>query len=282
MLMTRSFVRAIAFAAALALEACSGGVGTRPVTEPQSGIAVLPEIGPNAPPGYLASDAVPDSLALLPPPPVVGSPAFALDEYVSQESLVLRGTLRGALAVEDADLTFPHVAGTFSCAMNIPITQQDTPHLYKLLRRSLVDALHSTNGAKNHYLRRRPYLVNKMPPCAPTGSVGSYPSGHATTGWAWALIATELAPERTDAILARGREFGQSRLICNAHWQSDIIEGRFMGASTVARLQADPEFRADMVAAKAEVIAARAKALEPQRDCKAEAEAMALQPASLR
>ena len=94
-------------------------------------------------------------------------------------------------------------------------------------------------------------------------------------GWAWALILSEISPEQTDAILARGRAFGESRVICNVHWQSDVIEGRFMGASTVARLHADPTFRADLQAAKAELAAVRAKGLKPLRDCAAEAAAMA-------
>jgi acid phosphatase (class A) len=277
-----SFLAAAVIAAALAIQGCASGIPSRAATEPQSGPAPIPEIARNAPKGYLASDAVPDSLALLPPPPAAGSAALALDEDVSEKSLALRQTLRGVLATEDADLAFPHVAGTFSCALNAPITEQDTPHLYKLLERSLVDAIHSTNSAKTYYLRARPYLANNVPPCAPTGSIGSYPSGHATTGWAWALIVSEIAPERVDAILARGRAFGQSRLVCNAHWQSDVVEGRFMGASTVARLHADPGFRADVEAARAEVLAVQAKGLKPQRDCAAEAEAMALQPLPLR
>jgi acid phosphatase (class A) len=271
-----------ALAGAFAIQGCAGGAASRAANEEQSRPATIPEVGRDAPAGYLAAHAVPDSLALLPPPPVAGSPAFALDEEVSRKSLALRDTLRGALATEDADLAFPHVAGTFSCALNTSITQQDTPHLYLLLERSLVDAFHSTNAAKDHYLRLRPYLVNKVPLCAPAGSIGSYPSGHATAGWAWARILGEIAPERIDAILARGRAFGQSRLICNAHWQSDVDEGRFMGASTVARLQADPDFRADVESAKTEIVAARAKGLKPQRDCTAEAEAMALQPFALR
>ena len=55
-----------------------------------------------------------------------------------------------------------------------------------------------------------------------------------------------------DAILARGRAFGESRMVCNVHWQSEVIAGRFMGAATVARLHADPGFTADLAAAKAE------------------------------
>jgi hypothetical protein len=55
-----------------------------------------------------------------------------------------------------------------------------------------------------------------------------------------------------------------------------------MGASTVARLQADSDFRADVEAARAEVVAVRASGLKPQRGCKEESEAMALQPLPLR
>jgi acid phosphatase (class A) len=279
---TKSLMVATALAVALAIQGCAGGAVSRPATEDPSRPATIPEVGRDAPAGYLAAKAVPNSLDLLPPPPISGSAAFALDEDVSRKSLALRDTLRGALATEDADLAFPHVAGTFSCALNTPITQQDTPRLYMLLERSLVDAFHSTNAAKDHYLRVRPYLVNKVSLCAPSGSIGSYPSGHATAGWAWALILGEIAPERIDAILSRGRAFGQSRLICNAHWQSDVDEGRFMGASTVSRLQSAPNFRADVESAKAEIVAARAKGLRPQRDCAAEAEAMAQQPLPLR
>ncbi len=279
---TKALVWATALAGAFAIQGCGGGGASRATTEEQHTSAVISEVGRDSPAGYLAVNAVPNSLSLLPPPPIAGSAAFALDEDVSRKSLALRGTLRGALATEDADLAFPHAAGTFSCALNVSITEQDTPRLYKLLERSLVDAFHSTNAAKNHYLRVRPYLVNEVPPCAPIGSIGSYPSGHASAGWAWALILGEIAPDRIDAILARGRAFGQSRLICNAHWQSDIDEGRFMGASTVAGLHADPDFRSDMESAKAEVATARVKGLKPQRDCKAEAEAMALQPLPLR
>ena len=104
---------------------------------------------------------------------------------------------------------------------------------------------------------------------------GSYPSGHTAIGWAWALILCEIDPERADAILARGRAFGESRNICNVHWHSDVVEGRFMGAAAVARLHVDRAFRAEIEAAKAEFAAVRAKGLKPTRDCQAEADALA-------
>lgn len=242
--------------------------------------AAVPEFAPGFLVGYLPRESLPNSLALLPPPPAAGSAALAYDEEINRKALTLRGTPRWTLANEDANLMFPRAAGTFSCALNAPITEQDTPHLYMLLRRTLANAGLSTYTAKDHYNRIRPFMVNKEPICPtdegkPYIKNDSYPSGHAAMGWAWALILSEISPDQTDAILARGRLFGESRVICNVHWQSDVIEGRSMGAATAARLHADPTFRADLEAAKAELAAVRAKGLKPQRDCAVEAAAMA-------
>ena len=245
----------------------------------------VPEIRPGILPGYLSPGALPDSLALIPPPPAAGSAALALDEAVSQNSLALRDTPRWTLAASDADLAFPHAAGTFSCALQAPITQQDTPHLYILLLRSLTDLGLSTYTAKNYYKRVRPFVVNLQRICTPREATslmmdGSYPSGHTAIGWGWALILSEIAPDRTNALVARGRAFGQSRVVCNVHWKSDVIEGRFMGAVTLARLHADPAFRADLEAAEAELAPVRAKGPKPTRDCDAEAAALTLDPPS--
>lgn len=239
----------------------------------------VPEIHPGLLEGYLPQEVLPNSLELIPPPPVEGSAAFAFDEEVSKKTMALRDTPRWELAIADANLMFPEAAETFSCALGIQISEQDTPHLYMLLRRTLTDAGLSTYTAKNHYQRKRPFLLNGAPVCTPEDEEmlrkdGSYPSGHTAIGWAWALILTEVAPDRTDAILARGRAFGVSRNICNAHWHSDVAEGRFMGAATVAKLHTDPVFCAELAAAKSEYKAALTKIETPTRDCQAEADAL--------
>jgi acid phosphatase (class A) len=259
--------------ACLAVSASGGSAADAPT--PMSSTASAP--------GYLAPEALPDSVALLPQPPVEGSAALALDQEVSTTDLALRDTPRWKLAAMDADLSFPWAAGDFSCALKAPVNEQDTPRLYQLLLRSRADAGGATAAAKNRYMRLRPFQANKAPTCTPAAENdlaknGSYPSGHTSIGWAWALILSEVAPEQSGAILARGRSFGESRLICNVHWESDVIEGRNVGAGTVARLHADPAFVADVAAAKSELAAARAKNLSPQRDCPAEADALGQQP----
>ena len=164
-----------------------------------------------------------------------------------------------------------------------PATEQDTPNLYKLLRRTLTDAGLSTLSAKDYYKRQRPFVMNKAPICAPETKEhlekdGSYPSGHTTVGWTWALILAEISPEQTDAILVRARTFGESRNVCNHHWYSDVEWGRTAGAATVARLHASPEFTADLAAAKTELAAVRDKGLAPTRNCGEEAAALAIKP----
>ena len=141
-----------------------------------------------------------------------------------------------------------------------------------LLHRTLADAGLSTYGAKDHYKRARPFVINKKSICTPheeeaLRNDGSYPSGHTAIGWAWALILTEISPEQSEAILLRGREFGQSRIICNVHWQSDVNQGRLMGATAVATLHSDPIFKAELEAAKNEVLILRANNIAPTNEC---------------
>jgi len=83
---------------------------------------------------------------------------------------------------------------------------------------------------------------------------GSYPSGHTSLGWTTALILAQMAPEQQDTILRRGWEYGESRVIVGAHWQSDVDAARLAASTCVARLQASPEFRSDMAAARTEYL----------------------------
>ncbi len=231
-----------------------------------------PPLRPGFLPGYLPAGAAPSSLRLLPPPPAPGSAAQARDEEAAKAALVLRGTPRWQQAMEDADLSSPKAVETFACAVDVPINETDTPRLYVLLRRTMTDNGLATYPAKNKYQRARPFTINASAICTPHDETflrtnGSYPSGHSAIGWGWALILTEIAPERADAILARGRSFGDSRVVCNVHWLSDVEEGRVLASATVAMLHSQADFRADLATAGAEITAARAKGLHPARDC---------------
>lgn len=252
----------------------------------ESGAAAVSslDLPPGTPRGYLDPTGLPDSLALLPPPPASGSPGFAGDEAAREAAAKLRDTPRWSRAVSDADLQFPHAAETFSCAANLPISKERTPQLYGLLGKAFVDVGLSTYRAKTHYERVRPFAMYNGSTCTPDDEAmlrkdGSYPSGHSAVGWGWALILTEVFPYHTDAILQRGWAFGESRVICNVHWQSDVDAGRVMAGATIARLHAVPAFEADLEGAKAEVAIVRAEGAMPVPEvCVAEAASLRLGP----
>lgn len=267
------FLSLFAFAGGVFLTGCQT-TPPLPSTSPEVVGEVRPGTGYLR--GYLDPKTLPNSLALLPKPPADDSAELAADLSIYTSTRALRNTPRWNLAARDANLRFPQAASVFACTMDLPISQEQTPHLNMLLRRTLVDAGMSTYAAKDTYKRQRPFVAKGDSTCAPAEEAalnkdGSYPSGHAALGWAWSLILSEVDPARTNALLGRGHAFGQSRVICGVHWQSDVNAGREMGAATVASLHSDPTFQAQLAAAKAEVQAVRAKGAHAIGDCKAEA-----------
>jgi acid phosphatase (class A) len=274
---TRGWIGGLAF---LVLAAgCGSTAADRP--QPKADVAgPAPEIRAGFAAGYLPRGAAPSSLAIVPPPPAPGSAAQARDDEGAKAAVALQGGPRWLQATQDAELKFPAAAETFACALDVEISEAGTPRLYALLRRTMTDVGLSTYPTKTRYQRARPFTVNAAPTCTPAWEAGlrkdgSYPSGHSAVGWGWALILAEAAPDRKDAVLARGRAFGQSRVVCNVHWLSDTEEGRLVASATVATLHGQPEFRADLEAARAEIAAARAAGRHPGRDCAKEAAQLA-------
>ena len=117
--------------------------------------------------------------------------------------------------------------------------------------------------AKEAYHRDRPFVSDPTyPRCTPPlddptrailGPQRSYPSGHSALGFAWALMMTELMPDRAQALMERGYQFGRSRVICGVHWTSDVESGRLLAAGVVAQAHALPSVQAAMNAARDEL-----------------------------
>ena len=230
-------------------------------------------------PGYLLPEERPDSVALIPPPAAPGSAEFAADEAIYQQYSALQGSARWRLAAADANLKFPGAANVFACAVGINVTAANTPRLFALLQRVVIDAGQSTAKAKEKYQRDRPFEVTGDPTCVPEDEKvlrgnASYPSGHASLGYVWGAVFAELAPDRAEAASARAYQFGVSRVVCRVHRQSDVDAGRLVGRAVFERLHQDDEFVADMAAARREVSKARKYGPPADRDCRAEAAAL--------
>jgi acid phosphatase (class A) len=226
-------------------------------------------------PGYLGKAGVPDSILILPPPPVAGSTEDRLDTETYADTRKMAGTPRGDLATRDAT----HYIQAFDCPLGIRL-EDGPPAVGKLFLRVGRDAAAITNLAKDHYGRSRPFIATNGPICTESDRAGlikspSYPSGHTTYSWAMGLILAEIAPDKASQILARARAFGESRVVCGVHTVSDVEEGRTNGAALVAVLHSNPAFQADLEAAKTALAAARTAphAAPDAAECKIEAAA---------
>ncbi|MDY6462829.1 acid phosphatase [Acinetobacter faecalis] len=212
----------------------------------------------NAADGYLTESQVPNSLKNLPLPPQENSAGQVRDNAIFQDMQAQKGTARWAQAAIDADLTDEHLGRPFSEAFGLEINEKNTPTLFSMMQKIRSDSNVTTKSAKQHYNRKRPFISMKVSTCTPQDestlkSNGSYPSGHTTIGWTYALLLAELRPDRQDEIIQRGYEYGQSRVVCNMHWQSDVDAGRVIEAAQFARLQADSQFQKDLKRAKQEL-----------------------------
>ena len=216
------------------------------------------------PQGYLPEGSLPDSNIFLPPPPAAGTAAEALDQASAAEAVALNGSARFEQATLDAQIESPDVTSLFSCAARIAIGPKTTPKTDALLHKAMTDLGVGGYPTKVKYQHVRPFMMNDKPTCTPKLDAalredGSYPSGHSAIGYGWGLILAELVPARAAELVERGREFGDSRMVCNVHWLSDVQTGRYVAGAIMALLQASPEFRADMEAARTELAAATAK-----------------------
>jgi acid phosphatase (class A) len=99
------------------------------------------------------------------------------------------------------------------------------------------------DGPKDYWKRLRPAMLDPaIQPCAPTSGF-SYPSGHATRGYVFGVVLAAAAPEKRDAILDRAAAYAWNRVVCGAHFPSDVEAGRLLGTSLAAVMLAQPRFR---------------------------------------
>jgi acid phosphatase (class A) len=161
-----------------------------------------------------------------------------------------------------AELDDAWVYPRFDEAFGRPIDRKSLPTLVRLLNRALRDVSFTTFAATEHFQRPRPFQRVQLqrvcgeqkppkPEAHPTGG-SSYPSGHSAYGWAVAMILVRVAPDRAEALMSRAEEYADSRVVCGVHFPSDVAAGQVIAAGVVARLDASPDFQADLARARAE------------------------------
>ena len=236
---------------------------------PTSEMSRRPTLG-----GYLGPQRLPDFRAFLPPPPAAGSPLAVADAAIFEQTRTLENGPRWQLAANDDRISLKALLADFGCAAGIDLSSVDAPAITRVLARSSADLFPLIGAAKDAYKVPRPFAEHEGPICVmPSEELAaspSYPSGHAATGWLYALLLAEIDPAHADGIIQRGRAFGESRVVCGVHYYSDIEGGRMTATALVAKLHGAPEFETDIASARAEVFSLRGKAQPAAAACENE------------
>jgi acid phosphatase (class A) len=166
---------------------------------------------------------------------------------------------RCAQAQRDAVYSMETIIAEFSGIFGLEITKEDTPEIYTILQDvcASCDSIHT--DAKVFFNRMRPYTYYNEGTIVPEKEEkhryeGSYPSGHTVLGWTAALLLADIntSPKAMEALLARGYEFGQSRVIAGYHWQSDVDAGRMAGSVLYQMIRNHERFIEQLAKARTE------------------------------
>lgn len=140
----------------------------------------------------------------------------------------------------------------------------DLPKTSALFSR-VTDHLDTHDAAKEHYDYLRPYVrlgfvgdgghvyESQDGSYASLVTSGSYPSGHAYSGYEAGTVLATLLPELAPSILARTSEYGNNRIVLGFHYPLDVMGGRISAQATVAHRWADPDFARLLTQAHTEV-----------------------------
>lgn len=210
------------------------------------------------------------------PAPGPGSETDAADATVFFRTRAVLMTDRGVLAAHDDVLEYSRLAKQFGDRLHIPLEKLGPGAKFRdVLMKVEIDAARMAGAGKDLGFRLRPFArwpdyKNCVAPedmsRNPDYDTGlerssSYPSGHAAIGMAWGLVLRDLFDNETEQAeaLTAGLDFGESRVICGFHYESDVVAGRMAAIALIDRLKHDPDthFLADLAQAKTELAALR-------------------------
>jgi acid phosphatase (class A) len=209
---------------------------------------------------YFTKAELPNMANILPAPPEFESARFVADQSQYLWGKLMRlDAARCAQAQRDGVYSMQTIIDEFGGLFGLEITKEGTPEIYSILQDvcASCDSIHS--GVKAHFARTRPYTYYNEGTIIPEKEEkhryeGSYPSGHTVLGWTAALLLADInqSPEAMERLLARGYEFGQSRVIAGYHWQSDVDAGRMAGNVLYQMIRNHERFIGQLARARAE------------------------------
>jgi len=209
---------------------------------------------------YFTKAELPNMANILPAPPEFESARFVADQSQYLWGKLMRlDEARCAQAQRDAVYSMQTIIDEFGGIFGLEITKEETPEIYSILQDVCASCDSIYSDAKAHFNRMRPYAYYNEGTIVPEKeekhrNEGSYPSGHTVLGWTSALLLADInqSPKAMEGLLARGYEFGQSRVIAGYHWQSDVDAGRMAGSVLYQLIRNHERFIGQLAKARAE------------------------------
>jgi acid phosphatase (class A) len=204
---------------------------------------------------FLSDDERPNGLTWLPEPPELTSPEFTYDFYWYQEGRVARDDKdisEQAISDEGAELK-----DVFSEVLGVKLSKETTPEILNLAERATTDAHRANNTVKNYYKRKRPFAqFNEQSIMPETDSeeatTFSFPSGHSSRGWMFALTLATIAPEKAELLFGRAHQYARNRVICGHHWKTDIDASLMLASGIFAAIVCTDAYQEQLKKARAE------------------------------
>jgi acid phosphatase (class A) len=136
--------------------------------------------------------------------------------------------------------------------------RESHPALFTLLDHAQSDAWRVGDNVQEFWGRTRPWLTDaRVELLAKKITRPSYPSGHTTTNHVWAHVLAELFPAKRAALFQHAYSIGMNRVKGGVHYPSDVEGGKRLAAMIFAVMQENPQFKAELAAARAELEAVR-------------------------
>ena len=218
------------------------------------GVIVKAQVVVTYPDQFLDDKTRPDGVLFLPPPPDMTDPAFCNDFYFYQWGKLQRNTPFGEQARKDGPM---ELYEAFSEAFGMTISPGLTPEIDNLAGGAGNDAHHINKRVKNYYQRKRPFVQFGEPSLVPETDAEesksySYPSGHATRGYVYAMTLALIEPDSTNVLMKRAYEYALGRVVAGYHYKSDIDASAVLASSVLGALAGNDRFREQLEKARKE------------------------------
>lgn len=110
---------------------------------------------------------------------------------------------------------------------------------------------------KVDFPRERPFLyIKDLKPCIPKEVTKSYPSGHSAISAAYALVLSDLFPDKKDFFENRAKSIRDHRVLAGVHHRSDVVSGKELAQLVYNKMKENSAYKLEYKKLKEKAVGA--------------------------